>query len=305
MQDWVKKGVLYENDLSSNPKLLSHAANPLPILIEGDIYRCYFSARDVNNRSSVGAVDINFSSREIVKRHERIFFEYGEKKSFYSHGVSLGNCYFVDDKHYMLFMGWRNEIGRHWYGQIGRLKVDSDLNLILDSPEPFLPIDDEDPLSMSYPCVVFHDQKYRMWYGSTVNWDAGNGEMLHVIKYAESNDGQNWVKHGQVITSEIGVAQAFSRPSVYVDEFNEFHMWFSYRSGCGESYRVGYSKSVDGLTWTFPKLALSVANSGWDCDMVEYPYVLRHKNELAMLYNGNSYGESGFGLARIGLDSLI
>jgi hypothetical protein len=31
--------------------------------------------------------------------------------------------------------------------------------------------------------------------------------------------------------------------------------------------------------------------------MIEYPFVLRHKNEIYMLYNGNGYGKTGFGLA--------
>ena len=31
--------------------------------------------------------------------------------------------------------------------------------------------------------------------------------------------------------------------------------------------------------------------------MVEYPYVFKHKKKLYMLYNGNSYGASGIGLA--------
>jgi hypothetical protein len=31
--------------------------------------------------------------------------------------------------------------------------------------------------------------------------------------------------------------------------------------------------------------------------MIEYPYVFRQGERLLMLYNGNGYGRSGFGLA--------
>lgn len=40
---------------------------------------------------------------------------------------------------------------------------------------------------------------YRMWYGSTVSWDAGNGEMLHVIKQAVSNNGHDWQRDGVAV----------------------------------------------------------------------------------------------------------
>lgn len=293
-----KVGHLYKVDPHAHPKLLSHAANPLPVRLDGSVYRVFFSARDFENRSSVGAVDIDLAEGEIVRRHSNVFFEHGPSNSFYSHGVSIGNCYSVGNQTYMLFMGWRNDVDEHWYGQIGRLIVGDDLDLKLDSSEPFLPLDEHDSISMSYPWVLFYKGKYRMWYGSTISWDAGNGEMLHVIKYAESEDGHTWQKFGQVIPSQLGVAQAFSRPTVKIDSSGQFHMWFSYRSGTGESYRIGYCSSANGLEWDATKLALNVSSEGWDSEMLEYPFVLEHEGAALMLYNGNNYGLSGFGMAR-------
>ena len=51
--EWEKLGLIY-TPLGRNrhPKLLTHAANPLPVLIEGDLYRIYYSGRDINNKSS-------------------------------------------------------------------------------------------------------------------------------------------------------------------------------------------------------------------------------------------------------------
>ena len=76
-------------------------------------------------------------------------------------------------------------------------------------------------------------------------------------------------------------------------------MWFSYRSGSGEKYRIGYSLSSDGKQW---KLALEdagidVSPNGWDSEMIEYPFVFDHKGNRYMIYNGNSHGKTGFGLA--------
>ena len=52
------------------------------------------------------------------------------------------------------------------------------------------------------------------------------------------------------------------------------------------------------VTTSFVKeTGIDVSDSGWDSEMIEYPFVLRHQGHLYMLYNGNGYGQSGFGLA--------
>ena len=161
------------------------------------MYRVFFSGRDVRNRSSVGFVDVDVVKRELVYVHDKPIFEHGPENSFYSHGVSIGNCYEADGRRYMLFMGWQCPPGSHWRGDIGRLVVERDFSLRIDSDDPFISTDFTDPVSLSYPWVIRGENGfYHMWYGSTVTWDAGNGEMLHVIKHAASNDGHHWQRDG-------------------------------------------------------------------------------------------------------------
>lgn len=303
MNSWKKEGVVYRNQ-GVHSKLLSHAANPLPVKLNENVTRIFFSSRDRSNRSSVGSVDYDVVKKAVIEGSEQFVFPYGESDSFYSHGVSIGNCFECGGRRLVLFMGWKNEVGEHWYGQIGALELHDDMSMTLVSEAPFLGLDDEDPISLSYPWVLKHDGLYRMWYGSTVSWDLGNAEMLHVIKYAESKDGLTWEKKGQVVESKMGHAQAFSRPSVIVDHSGVFHMWFSYRSGDGTAYRIGYCKSTDGKHWSFPKLDLDVSSSGWDDSMVEYPFVYKTAEQIHMLYNGNGYGTTGFGLAILSKESL-
>ncbi|MDX1922061.1 MAG: hypothetical protein SFW65_02885 [Alphaproteobacteria bacterium] len=300
MGAWKKLGKLYSlPEGGVHPKLLSHTANPLPVLLDGDVYRIFYSSRDKDNRSSVGAVDMDIVKRSVVREHTEPLFEVGEKGSFYEAGVSIGNCYEADGKTYMLFMGWQNPDGGHWRGDIGRLRVMPDLSLQLDSAQPFMGVDAIDPISLSYPWVIKNaDGSYSMWYGSTQSWDAGNGEMLHVINGASSHDGHNWKREGLAVPYQLGVAQAFSRPTVARDEHG-YKMWFSYRSGAGETYRIGCASSKDTKEW---KLALDqsgidVSTDGWDSEMIEYPFVFDHKGQRYMLYNGNGYGKTGFGLA--------
>ena len=72
-------------------------------------------------------------------------------------------------------------------------------------------------------------------------------------------------------------------------------MWFCAR---GSAYRIYYAESDDGLTWQRrDEPDLTVSESGWDNEMVEYPFVFDHDGDRYMLYAGNTFGKTGFGLA--------
>jgi hypothetical protein len=298
---WHKQGQLYAPaETPAHPKLATHAANPLAIHLADDVYRIFYSARDTQNRSSVGAMDIDIVQRKIVQDISNPVFEHGPAGSFYADGVSIGCTYQVGEKNYMLFMGWQNPPGAQWRGDIGRLQITPELGLRLDSEQPLMGASAEDPISLSYPWVIALPKGgYRMWYGSTLTWDAGNGEMLHTIKSAHSADGEEWGREAAGLPYALGQAQAFSRPTVLCHSDGSMDMWFSYRSGSGSSYRIGRACSADGLEWTLAleQSGIDVSDQGWDSEMIEYPFVLRHKNEIYMLYNGNGYGKTGFGLA--------
>lgn len=299
MVRWLKLGRIY-CPKSRHPQLASHAANPLAVHLEGDIYRIFFNGRDLCNRSSIGFVDCDIESRKIVHESDRPAFEFGPEGSFYSHGVSLGNSYEANGTRYVMFMGWNRLSRQNWRGEIGRLVVGPDLALGHIQTWPVLPIDASDRMSLSYPWVMeavgggFH-----MWYGSTISRDIGNGEMLHVIKYATSMDGDHWCRKGIAVPYKVGEAQAFSRPTVVRDSDGCYHMWFSYRGGVGQTYRIGYAFSSDARKWELrlEDAGIDVSNACWDSEMIEYPFVFEHKGRRYMLYNGNGYGKTGFGLA--------
>ena len=295
--EWRKLGQIYHCK-PIDEYLVSHASNPLAVHLQEDVYRIFFSGRDNDNKSSVGYVDINILKKEIINTCKEVVFSYGTEDSFYSHGISIGNMYNVKDTNYIQFMAWQIRNNGHWRGDIGRFKVSDDLQkLELNPIVPYIECDDEDKISLSYSWVMYDEGIYKMWYGSTIDWSSENGEMIHVIKYATSQDGENWQRHGIAIQYELGVAQAFSRPTVIKDS-DGYHMWFSYRSGDGTKYRIGYAHSHDGLTWDRQEESgIDVSDHGWDSEMICYPFVLDHKGKRYMLYNGNDYGKTGFGLA--------
>ena len=295
--NWKKLGQVYHCK-SIDEYLLSHASNPLAIHLKDDIYRVFFSGRDKENKSSVGYVDINIIEKIVLSTCKEVVVTYGDEDSFYSHGISIGNMYKIEDKNYIQFMAWQIRNGGHWRGDIGRLELNNNLDSLKLNPNSvYIGCNEEDKVSLSYSWIMKDEGIYKMWYGSTIDWSSPNGEMVHVIKYATSSDGENWERKGLAIPYEIGVAQAFSRPTVLKDN-QGYHMWFSYRSGDGTKYRIGYAHSLDGITWDRKKdYGIDVSESGWDSEMICYPFVFEHKGKIYMLYNGNDYGREGFGLA--------
>ena len=302
MINWKKLGLIFNpyEYLSRNEKLLTHASNPLAVKIESNIYRIFYSSRDANNRSSVGGFDFDIDKLKVIHNFELPFFCYGNSESYYSAGVSIGSYYENSNGKFILFMAWQNPEGQHWRGDIGRLRINQNYEFTLDNQSPYMTIDKKfDKVSLSYPWVSKDSSgNYEMFYGSTITWKEENGEMIHVINKAESSDGEIWLRTGMALPYKLNYYQAFSRPThQYVS--NDFQrMWFSYRSGTGQKYRIGYAEK-DNREWSIlnDKSGIDVSPSGWDSEMIEYPFVFNHDGRNFMLYNGNGYGKSGIGLA--------
>jgi hypothetical protein len=159
---------------------------------------------------------------------------------------------------------------------------------------------EEDPFSISYPCIVAEAGRYKMWYGSNLSWGRDQSAMQHVIKYAESQDGRSWVRNKETAVGLLHPQEyALSKPFVLVED-NSYKMWYSYRAnGEIQTYRIGYAESQDGCIWERKDGAcgIDVSKEGWDSEMIEYPFIFDYEGNRYMLYNGNGYGRTGFGLA--------
>src|SRR5690606_8444804 len=155
-----------------------------------------------------------------------------------------------------------------------------------------------EPHFCATPCVLIDDGKWKMWYLSCTEWLIEGGKPKHKyhIKYAESVDGVIWDRKGIVAVDYANPHEyAISRPSVIKDG-DKWRMWYSYR---GDRYRVGYAESEDGEKWSRldHAVGIDISSDGWDSEMIEYPFVFDHAGSRYMLYNGNGYGKTGFGLA--------
>ena len=146
------------------------------------------------------------------------------------------------------------------------------------------------------------DLNWKMWYVSLIKWVEENGSLKHYynIRYAESEDGIHWNRDGHVcIDFANELEYAIARPFV-LKENGIFKMWYSFRESAEvKSYRIGYAESHDGKLWKRmdDEIRLDVSPEGWDSEMIEYSFLFDHKGIRYMLYNGNSFGRTGVGLA--------
>jgi hypothetical protein len=296
---WDKLGIIYSLDNSTKNKfLLTHSSNPTAVEIGDGLFRVFFSARDAQNRSSVSAFDFDMESFHVVNDFKKPLFQFDPNSSFFPDGISCSSVYKVENTEYLTFMGWINKKNEHWRGLIGRVQLSSEFEILHESSEILLNLNEIDKVSLSYPYIFFEDGLYKMYYGSTIEWHYKNSEMLHVINYAESKNGHNFNAKGIAFPYIEGVAQAFSRPTILVKNDIK-HAWFSYRGGNGDKYKIGYAISKERDVWDMKlnENTIFTSNEGWDSEMVEYPFVFEYKKEIYMLYNGNEYGKTGIGLA--------
>lgn len=299
--NWIKEGNIFSPD-KNHSWMQSHAANPFAVWQYDDVFRVYFTCRDADSRSHIGFADVDFSdSYKVINVSDEPVIAPGELGMFDDSGVAMGYYIEIEKIPHIYYLGWNLKVTVPWLNTIGLAKQ----NLLSGKFEkvsraPIMDRNNEDPFSISYPSILFENGLYRMWYGSNLNWGKEQHEMNHVIKYAESSDGYNW-KRENIIAVDLfhNGEYALSKPFV-VKEKNKYLMWYSYRGKNDiKTYRIGYAESLDGINWVRNdrEVGIDISENDWDSEMISYPFVFDYKGNRYMLYNGNGYGKTGFGIA--------
>lgn len=282
----------------------SHASVAVAEYIENDTYRIYFGTRDHLNRSCIGYLIIDLSNpQKILDLSSSPVLTPGELGAFDDSGAMPTWLAATGNVRYFYYIGWNLGVTVPFRNSIGLAISHDESSFKRYSAGPIVDRSLHEPHFCASCCVLPGNDFWRMWYLSCVGWSMVNGAPQHRyhIKYAESDDGIHWRRNGLIaIDFRLDNEYAISRPSVMHDH-DYWRMWYSYR---GATYRIGYAESEDGLTWSrHDGLAgIDLSSSGWDSEMIEYPFVFDHKSQRYMLYNGNDYGRTGFGLAILECD---
>lgn len=302
---WLKVKQLFTSN-GQYEWMQTHAANPFVEILDNKKWLVYFTSRDKLNRSFINCLVINPNlDYKVEKISNKPLVSPGELGLFDDSGCAMGFLIKINGKRYLYYLGWNLKVTVPWLNTIGlAIEIDTDDEgfpiFKKFSNAPIMDRSNEDPFSISYPSILYENGIYRMWYGSNLSWGKTEKEMKHVFKYAESLDGIVWKRTNQIVLNHIYHNEfALSKPFVIKDG-NLYKMWYSYRwKDDIQTYRIGYAESLNGLEWTRmdEQVGIDVSQEGWDSEMICYPYVFDFNNKRFMLYNGNGYGKTGFGLA--------
>jgi predicted GH43/DUF377 family glycosyl hydrolase len=302
---WQRLGSIFCPN-GQRPWMKSHAANPVAEQLEGDLFRVYFGCRDDNNRTHIGTIVLRLDEHVTLEEIAREpILAPGEPGLFDDSGTSMGTIIHDGDAAYLYYIGWNLGVTVPFRNSIGlAVREGRDGEFVKVARAPVVDRDEQDPLSLSYPWVMREAGVWRMWYGSNLAWGPTRGEMVHAIKSAWSLDGQRWQRDGEVLVGpRLPDEPIVCRPCViHLDGM--YRMWYcrrdQARGGKAAPYRLGYAESEDGVTWERrdDEVGLEPSGEGWDSEEVTYPSLFRHRGALYMLYNGNGFGRTGFGLAR-------
>lgn len=300
---WKKLGLIFTSN-KENDWMYTHAMIPIAEHISGDLFRIYFSSRDIENRGHGAYLEININEpTRILKLSKEPIIKPGELGCFDDSGA-LPNCLIeVNNEKYLYYTGInlgvtvkiRNSIGLAKWNENMKSFERLYLGPIIDRTKEF-------PHFTATPEVIFDEGIYKAWFTSCVRWENTNAGAKHFynLEYAESSDGINWKRNGNTaIDFENEYEYAFGVPRVIKDK-DIYRMWYCFRASKNiETYRIGYAESKDCLNWVRKddEVGIDVSEDGWDSEMICYPYIFDHKDKRYMLYNGNAYGKSGFGLA--------
>lgn len=300
---WRKMGRIYAPD-GSLPWARKFAFPPVPYFLSEEVIRIYVAFCDEQMVGRIGYVDISADNPlEVLRVSQQPVLDIGTPGAFDENGL-LPTCLVeVDGKLYLYYVGYQLGLKVRYYQFEGlAISTDGGESFIRAQRVPVTDRTDQELLNRTSAFVRRRGACFQMWYVGGSEWTDIDGKPMPVynIRYMESADGINWPAEGRVCIDYTREGEyAFGRPFV-IEENGRQLMFYSSRTRA-KGYRIGYADSADGQDWTRrdEEIGIDVSASGWDSQMLAYACVVRHKDKVYMFYNGNNYGETGFGYAEL------
>lgn len=315
MFSWEKLGKIFDPKDSLNQNWMHEFAQSPSVLIFDDYVRVYFCTRlkpslDGQYMSFLSYIDLNRKNLlQIINVCPAPILELGKLGTFDEFGTNPISVIRDGENIRVYFAGWTRCESVPFNGAIGvAISVNKGDTFSRIGTGPVLSYSADEPFLLGSPRIRKFGEKWYLWYVSGKEWVLikNKPEPVYKIRMASSDDGINWEKHGlDLIEDKLGEYECQACPDVIFSE-GKFHMFFSYRSihdykGKNGGYRIGYATSEDLYSWyrNDEIAGMSVSETGWDSEMVNYPHVFILDGETYMLYQGNEMGRSGIGLARL------
>jgi predicted GH43/DUF377 family glycosyl hydrolase len=302
---WEKKGLIISPNDSRIPNWgRKKITVPTPIVLSDDIIRIYLGFCAEDNVGRIGFVDVSSNNpSEIIKVSNEPLLNIGEKGSFDDCGV-VSTCIIKEQQNYTLFYaGFFKDEKNPYYMFLGSANSkDGGETFNRNTVQPLLGKTRKEQLFRTGAFVLKDDLNWKMWYIGGNEWQVINGKQLPIYRcnVLTSDNLLQWNDDFQIcLDFESEEEHGFSRPWILKKD-NKYVMYYSIRK-VNIGYTPGYAESYDGIIWKRKdnEIGIELSKTGWDSEMICYPAVVNVKDKTFMFYNGNNFGDTGFGYAEL------
>jgi hypothetical protein len=300
---WEKRGLVWGPD-GSLPWARSHATVPTPVVLRDGEVRVYVGVLDDNGVGRVAYVDLDAEDPgRVLRASERPVLDIGERGTFDDNGVLPSVVVPDGDRLRMYYNGF--QLGHHI-----RYTIFSGLAVSDDGGETFTRVSraavldrsDAETTFRAAPYVMHENGSWRIWYPAGDSWVDIEGKEVPVVRmvHAESEDGIHWPEAGEpAVDFQDDDEHGIGRPWILRDG-DLWRMFYSIRVRSRPGFSaLGYAESPDGRTWTRKdeEMGIELSEGGFDAHMLRYGVPIELGGRTVMFYNGDNFGESGFGYA--------
>ena len=312
---WSKLGKIFDPTDHKLPNgCLEFAQSPQALVLK-DRVRVYFSTRSRDQvgkyLSHVTYVDFARNMREILDVAKHTVIELGGLGAFDEHGIFPMHVFNDGGRVLGFTTGFNRKVSVGVDSSIGlAISNDGGRTFQKHGTGPIMAASLHEPFLIADSFVMSIGGIYYMWYIFGTKWKSFSEneppDRVYKIACATSVDAINWQRDGrQIVADRLGEDECQALPTVFRRN-DLYHMYFCFRPchgfrNGGNSYRLGYAYSHDLISWTRDdsKAGIDLSQDGWDSQMQCYPHVFACEDRVYMLYNGNEFGKSGFGLAEL------
>lgn len=279
-----------------------HLFLPCPWVRSRDVVRVYFADVGADQVGRVKYLELDAHDPRRVRGESRhVVLDVGGPGAFDDNGITPMCIVPLRDRLRLYYTGWQLSDKVRYFMFTGLAEsFDGGETFSRVRRTPVLERNDAELICRTAAFVMTDAGRYRAWYigGSDTVMIHGKQLPTYSLHYAESHDGITWGPGREIMTPRRPHEFGFGRPWVR-RRGDAYDMWYSIRHA-DRGYRIAHATSPDGVTWTRSDSGgVDVSDSGWDSDMTAFGALFDTAQGTFMLYNGNGYGRTGIGLARV------
>lgn len=268
-------------------RIFEHEAQLPTAWLEGDILRVFYSIR-IEGQSHIRQFLYDMASKVGLEVEGNVLSP-GERGCFDDAGVMPGSLLNYKEKRYLFYTGWHLKKSVPYSHAVGVADWNNGVwNRMSDGPIVAQSLGV--PQMANSPFFTDENGYWCLYFCNGQGWN----EDFPYYGISSAISVNKSVLDWKVIThlKPVGIeGAANSRPCVLDNTMLLAH------KKKDTPYQIAQFEQIDRDWKLVDDNVIPVSESGWDSEMVCYPWVFNHSGSRYMLYNGNGYGKSGVGLA--------